>query len=436
MSDSLAAASGEPGIVFAARNSSLRTSPAVSAIACDTEAAVHEPPSTGACGSVESPKLTVILSSGRPSRSAAIARRCVGAGADVEERAGDLRVPLAVNAMRTAEGICSASQTPVPCPSRPTRSVAHRARLRVAQVPAEGGGALAITFAQLLAGIGDVLVLVAVRVAAQAQLSGSSLSATASSSMANRAHARRLPRRAPHVAGRRQIEPRQTVHIFAFALCRADLTIRCRCGKNLVLRGRRDRLVVIACSVPSVAAPSARRSIEAGPMAESVHLLARQHEAHRTLQRAGRQHRQHGFILRPQPRNRTRRRRTARSRADRPASGRRWRRDSAARSARPGSCRGPWLAVAVPHRRRRVQFHGIVMLGRDEVFRLVAHRGRRIGPVGIAARLFRLRHDEGLVALRLQVGDEVASLYSMRRSEAANALSPTPRRVPRQSAAR
>ena len=71
VSFSFAPASGEFGIVFASRNSSLRTSSAVLAIACDTEAAVHEPPSTGACGSVESPSLTVILSSGRPSMSAA-----------------------------------------------------------------------------------------------------------------------------------------------------------------------------------------------------------------------------------------------------------------------------------------------------------------------------------------------------------------------------
>ena len=40
-------------------------------IAFDTEAAIHDPPSTGDCGSVESPSLTLTLSSGRPSLSAA-----------------------------------------------------------------------------------------------------------------------------------------------------------------------------------------------------------------------------------------------------------------------------------------------------------------------------------------------------------------------------
>ena len=36
-----------------------------------TEAAIHEPPSTGACGSVESPSLHVMFSIGSPSMSAA-----------------------------------------------------------------------------------------------------------------------------------------------------------------------------------------------------------------------------------------------------------------------------------------------------------------------------------------------------------------------------
>ena len=142
-------------------------------------------------------------------------------------------------------------------------------------------------------------------------------------------------------------------------------------------------------------------------MAESVHLLARQHEAHRTLQRAGGEHRQHGLILRPQSRPE----RAADERRDHAQIVRLQVEDGAEIALHVLHALGlvvdRELAVAVPHHRRRVQFHRIVMLGRDEVFRLVAHRGRRIGSVGIAARLFRLRHDEGLVALRLQVGDEV-----------------------------
>ena len=46
-------------------------SPAALTIACEIEAAVQEPPSTGAFGRVESPSFTVMLSSGTPSMSAA-----------------------------------------------------------------------------------------------------------------------------------------------------------------------------------------------------------------------------------------------------------------------------------------------------------------------------------------------------------------------------
>src|SRR5262245_24810440 len=64
-------ASGESGIFCARPSSSLRTSSAVAAMACATEAAVHDPPSTIECGKVESPSFTVTLSMGTPSMSAA-----------------------------------------------------------------------------------------------------------------------------------------------------------------------------------------------------------------------------------------------------------------------------------------------------------------------------------------------------------------------------
>ncbi len=70
VSSSLAEASVEFGSFLASRNSSLRTASAVLAMAFATDAAVHEPPATCASGSVESPSLTVTLSSGRPSMSA------------------------------------------------------------------------------------------------------------------------------------------------------------------------------------------------------------------------------------------------------------------------------------------------------------------------------------------------------------------------------
>ena len=70
-SSGAAFASGEFGICLASRNSSSRIAPAVVAIPFDTEAAIHDPPSTGDCGSVESPSLMLMFSSGSPSMSAA-----------------------------------------------------------------------------------------------------------------------------------------------------------------------------------------------------------------------------------------------------------------------------------------------------------------------------------------------------------------------------
>ena len=64
-------ASGEPGICLARRNSSSRIASAVVAIPLDTEAAIHDPPSTGDCGRLESPRLMLMFWSGSPSMSAA-----------------------------------------------------------------------------------------------------------------------------------------------------------------------------------------------------------------------------------------------------------------------------------------------------------------------------------------------------------------------------
>ena len=67
----LAPASGESFIALASFSKSPRTARAVFAMALQTEDAIHDPPSSGHCGSVESPSLTLILSIGRPSMSAA-----------------------------------------------------------------------------------------------------------------------------------------------------------------------------------------------------------------------------------------------------------------------------------------------------------------------------------------------------------------------------
>ena len=57
--------SGEFGICFARRNSSPRIASAVVTIPFATEAAIHDPPSTGDCGKLESPILMLTLFLGR-----------------------------------------------------------------------------------------------------------------------------------------------------------------------------------------------------------------------------------------------------------------------------------------------------------------------------------------------------------------------------------
>src|SRR5262249_27665851 len=92
----------------------------------------------------------------------------VGAGADVGERAGDLG--MAVGGEHDAGGNRHVQRLPDPArhaPANELGAVAHRARLWIALVPAEGFGALPVALAQLLAGVGNVLVLVAVGIAAQ-----------------------------------------------------------------------------------------------------------------------------------------------------------------------------------------------------------------------------------------------------------------------------
>ena len=132
---------------------------------------------------------------------------------------------------------------------------------------------------------------------------------------------------------------------------------------------------VTASSVPPAFAPSANRWIVAGRLPSAVHLLSRQHQPHRALQRPRGEHCQHHLILRPQSRAES----AADKRRDHPYVVR-FHVEYAAEIAlhvlhalRLVVDRE--LAVAVPHHRRRVQFHRIVMFDRDEVFRLMAHGG-------------------------------------------------------------
>ena len=95
-------------------------------MACDTEAAIHEPPSTGDCGSVESPSLTRDVVERQAEHVGRDLRHDrVGAGADVGGRARDLGVAVGGQHDADAIGICSASQTPVAMP-QPTSSLPSR----------------------------------------------------------------------------------------------------------------------------------------------------------------------------------------------------------------------------------------------------------------------------------------------------------------------
>ena len=75
----------------------------------------------------------------------------------------------------------------------------------------------------------------------------------------------------------------------------------------LVLRGHGDR--VVRDRVERSAGVCAERDAldHRRPVAQHIHLLPRQHDAHRALQRARREHRQHHLELRAQPRAERRR---------------------------------------------------------------------------------------------------------------------------------
>ena len=159
----------------------------------------------------------------------------VGAGADVGGRARDLR--MAVGGQHDAGGGRHLQRFPDArrhAPADQLAAVAHRARLGLALVPAERLRALAVAFAQLLAGVGKVLVLVAVRVASQPQLQRIELERDGK--LVHRAFERvdagRRARRA-HVGGRGNVEPRQLVHVASrWRTCRAGPTSRCRCART------------------------------------------------------------------------------------------------------------------------------------------------------------------------------------------------------------
>ena len=158
----------------------------------------------------------------------------VGAGADVGERDTTSACPLAVGTMRGGACTCSASQMPVAIPSRPARCRRASSAALHCACSSRSCGALPVAFAQVLAGIGNVLVLVAVRVAPQAQLQRIELErhrklvhrafeCIDAGGRARRAHVRRgwQDRAAPACA-----------NISRLRFYKAGRTTRCRRGKN------------------------------------------------------------------------------------------------------------------------------------------------------------------------------------------------------------
>lgn len=144
----------------------------------------------------------------------------------------------------------------------------------------------------------------------------------------------------------------------------------------------------------------------ARPVGEPVHLLAREHETHGTLQRLGAEHSEHDLILRPQ------------AGAEAAAHiGRqhahivRLHVEDAAQILLHvlhalGLVVDRELAAAFPDRRRGEQFHRIVMLDRNEIFRRVPHRRGRKRLIGLATRLRRRLDRHRLVAFGKEVGRE------------------------------
>src|SRR6516165_1577602 len=184
-------ASGEFGICLARRSSSSRIASAVAAIPLDTEAAIHDPPSTGEYGRLESPSLMLMFSSGSP-------RMAVGAQHDTHSDRPLQRVP---DAGRHA-------------PADQVAGVPHRPWLRIAPVPPKRLGALAVAFAQRLTAERPIVVLIALRITSQAKFERIDLERDRK--FVHRAFERVDAGRGAwtaHVARRRQVEPSELVHV-------------------------------------------------------------------------------------------------------------------------------------------------------------------------------------------------------------------------------
>ena len=177
-------------------------------------------------------------------------------------------------------------------------------------------------------------------------------------------------------------------------------------GKVFVARSDRDRLVRdrVQRSVPLGAE---RQPLDGRrPVGEPVHLLAGKHETHGALQRLGAEHRENDLILRPQAGAKA----AAHIGRQHAHIVRLHVEDAAQISLHVLHALGlvvdGELAAVLPDRGRGVQFHRIVMLDRNEIFRLVPYRCSRKSFVGLAARLLRLLDGHRLAAFGKEVGRE------------------------------
>ena len=192
-----------------------------------------------------------------------------------------------------------------------------------------------------------------------------------------------------------EIEPRQLVRVLGVgALVEQAGPAGLLPMEVLVLRGDRDG--VVRDRVQRSAGVCAERDAldHRRPIAQRIHLLPRQHDTHRALQRARREHRQHHLKLRPQPRAET-----AAHERRHDAHILRLHAEHAAEIALHvlhalGLVVDRELAVALEDHRRGIELHRVVVLDRNVVLALVAHGGGSKRLLGLAAPL--RRREQGL----------------------------------------
>jgi len=171
----------------------------------------------------------------------------------------------------------------------------------------------------------------------------------------------------------------------------------------LVLRRHRDRLIADRIQRAACIGAKCDPLDGRGPVAQPVHLVAGEHETHRTFEPERTEHGQHHLILRAQ------------SGAERAADERRYHADIV--RLEPEHAADIALHVlhalclvvdrelaAVEDNGRGEQLHRIVILGGNEILALVPRRRFFKSPRGVAARLLRLFDRSSLFQARMQIG--------------------------------